>query len=371
VTANLRGLDHFIFEEYRAPKAGLGIYRLLFSTYVLTYLPKHLWVSTFPNSFFDPPIGLTMFFAGFPGAYFFPLVNGLAILAAVCMLFGYRTRVASISFALLLFSCDAWGYSLGKIVHRDITLVFVPILMQFAGWGDTYSLDSRRRGGRFEEEERSADWPLALLALIVGMAMMTAALPKVTSGWLDPHAHAVRAHILSNVFVSGHANWFAEQMLRIRSGVFWKLCDYGTVSIEASFLLTVVRRRALRIVCAVACLFHLAITLTMQIAFVGNILAYAAVADWSVVESRVGGVLRMWNRILNKMSAPVIVGAGAALAFAYLRFGNPVQLPQQWDPLGTSICLLSALVAGGFLVGSVRDFASNRVKRGISFFRYS
>ncbi len=344
-------IDHFICEEYKTSRSGLGIYRILFAANVLIYLPQHLWVPSFPDSFFNPPIGLTMFFTGFPGAPFFQIVNALAIIAAVCLLFGYMTRVASISFALLLLSCDYWAYSFGKINH-DIPLIFIPLIMQAAGWGSDYSMDARHRP--INETVEGSGWPFALVALMIGMAMMSAALPKALSGWLDPHSHAVRAHMLYNVFVAGRPNWVAVHMLRIKSGFFWEIFDYMTVLIEAAFLLTVFRRRAFLFVCGLACLFHLGIALAMGIAFVGNILAYSCIVDWSGIEPRLGTLLSVWNRVLESLSPIRILGSAGLLAFVYVRLGNPLQLPQEWDPIGTLICLFAGLIATLFLVASVR-----------------
>ena len=127
-------VDHFIFEEYKTSVQGLGIYRIFFAAYiVLLVLPNHLWVSHFPDSFFNPPTGLTLFFTGFPGAWFFLAANGLATVAGVCLLFGYRTRLASVSLALLMLMVNYWAYSFGKIDH-DIFLVLIPLLLQHAGW---------------------------------------------------------------------------------------------------------------------------------------------------------------------------------------------------------------------------------------------
>ena len=173
-------------------------------------------------------------------------------------------------------------------------------------------------------------WPLSLMALMVGMAMMTAAAPKAASGWLDPRVHATQAHILLNVFVTGRSTWLAKHMLDVNSGVFWKFIDYATVLIEASFLLAVIRRRAFRVVLALACFFHLGIALSMEIVFTPNIMAYAAFVEWSALESRFGGLLRGWNWILSNLSALWVLGFGTAVAFVYLRFGNPSKSRRSW-----------------------------------------
>jgi predicted DCC family thiol-disulfide oxidoreductase YuxK/uncharacterized membrane protein YphA (DoxX/SURF4 family) len=349
-------VDHFIFEEYKTSTRSLGTYRILFAAYiVLLVLPEHLWVSRFPDSFLDPPTGLTLFFRGFPSAWFFLVANALAIMAGVGLLFGYRTRVASVSLALLMLVLNYWAYSFGKIDH-DIFLILIPLLLQHAGWGNAYSVDASQRAKRGAPEGESRAWPIALMALMVGIGMMSAALPKLASGWLDPHTHAVRAHLLYNTFVTGRTNWFAEHALQIQSGVFWESLDYGTVLLEGAFLLTVFSRRAFYVVCALACFFHLGIALTMEIAFTGNIVAYAAVCDWSGVPARAGSVFHVWDRILSRLSGPLVLSLGAALAASYLRFGNPFQLPIEWDPIGVAICLLACLAATIFLGRMLRNW---------------
>ena len=128
MSASRWSFDHFVFAEYKTTTSGLGIYRVLFAAYkLLVILPQQLWVSTVPQSFFNPPLGLTVFFTGFPGAPYFVFANSLAIVAAVCLLFRYRTRIASTSLPLLYFICNCWGYSFGKIDH-DMPLIIVPLV---------------------------------------------------------------------------------------------------------------------------------------------------------------------------------------------------------------------------------------------------
>ena len=348
-------VDRFIFEEYKTSASSLGLFRILYAANMLfVILPSNLWVSKFTDSFFNPPIGMTMFFTGFPGRSFFLVLNSLAIVAAIFLLFGCWTRTASIALALLLLTGNSWAYSFGKINH-DIFEILIPFVMQFAGWGNEHSVDAQRLVAAGVKEKETAAWPVALLALMVGLAMMTAASAKAMSGWLDPHAHAVQAHVLANDLVAGRSSWFGEQMLRIRSGVFWKALDYSTVLIEGGFLLTVVRRRAFRVVCALACFLHLGIALTMEIAYTDILVAYAAFCDWSILESRFGNLLAAWNRFLGRISSRSLLVGAAFVAFVYLRFGNPLQFHEEWDPVGVASCVLATIIATIFLVGLIRS----------------
>lgn len=342
-------VEHFIFAEYATSASALGIYRILFAACILfVYLPEHLWISSFPDSFFNPPIGPTaLFWTGFPSPRFFQALNAAEIFAALFLLVGYRTRIASLSLGILLFVGNCWAVSFGKINH-DILMIAVPLVMQFSNWGAAYSVDSRRA----KAHPQSCAWPLALLALITAFGMMSAAEPKAVSGWLNPHSRAVLGHLTYNAFATGRTNWIAERMLQIHSAVFWKSLDYATVLLEASFLFLVGRRRTFRFACAAACFFHLGIALSMQIAYWPNLLAYGAFCDWSVVEtSPIGRFLLTPRSSESSRFTPVwLTGLAAGLSLMYLSIGNPLHrladlgAPDS-DPLGTLVCVFAAIVA--------------------------
>jgi len=364
VIAKTSILDHFVFEEYKTSASSLGLYRILFAGYVLLLVfPQHLWVSNFPNSFFNPPVGVTAFFTGFPDSRFFLIINALSILAAVWLLFGYHTGIASISLALLWLTGNCWAYSFGKINH-DILLILTLPVMQAAGWGREYSMDAFRYPSVAEKQTRP--WAIALMALIVALAMLTAAWAKFASGWFDPHSHAVQGHLLFNDLVVGRSNWFVKYILPVHLGAFWEFLDDSTVLLESAFMLTVLWRPAFRVVCALACFLHLGIALTMEIAYVANLIVYAAFCNWSVIESRAGNLLRAWNSMLGKLSAPWLLAFSGVIIFVYLRFGgNPVGLlfPDEWDPVGVVICTLGALVAAVFLLGVIRELTHHKLTR--------
>jgi predicted DCC family thiol-disulfide oxidoreductase YuxK/uncharacterized membrane protein YphA (DoxX/SURF4 family) len=361
---NKSRLEHFLFKEYTTSPSSLAIYRILYAASVLAiYLPQHLWIASFPNSFFNPPMGLTIFFVGFPPALFFVLLDSLSILAAWFLLLGHRTRLASVSLAVLLLIGNAWSYSFGKI-NNDIFLILIPLVLQFSGWGDSYSFDARRKT-RIHPSCNA--WPLALLALLIGFAMVTAAYGKATSGWLNPWTHAVLGNLLRNAVVIGRVNWITALMLHVKFGPFWELLDWTTVLIEASFLFAVGSRPAFRAVCALGCLFHLSIALTMEIPFWPNVVAYGAFCDWSVLESRthVKTVLDSWMALTTRLSTVKLVAFGTVVSVVYVTLGNPIQrlatlvLPREPDSLtGFPPVLFGAAVASIFLSGRIRKALS-------------
>lgn len=366
-------VDHFIFAEYATDAPALAIFRILFAACILfVYLPEHLWISSFPNSFFNPPIGPTaLFWTGLPSARFFQALNAAEIFAALFLLVGYRTRYASIALGLLLFVGNGWASSFGRINH-DILMIIVPLVMQFANWGAAYSIDETRGKNRTETH----GWPLALLALITALGMMSAAVPKAVSGWLDPHSHAVLGHLTYNALVTGRTNWLVNRMLKIHSDLFWEFFDYMTVLLEASFLFLVGRRRTFRLICGAACFFHLGIAITMQIAYWPNLLAYGAFCNWSVVERwPIGSNLQKLRKYAWPRLTPVwLIGLAAGLSLMYLTVGNPLHRlselgPSDADLLGMSVCIFAAMVAAiSAVVMLHRAFARSLPGRSVVLF---
>jgi predicted DCC family thiol-disulfide oxidoreductase YuxK/uncharacterized membrane protein YphA (DoxX/SURF4 family) len=359
-------LDHFLFEEYQANSSSLGVYRVLYASSILAlYLPQHLWIPSFPDSFFDPPVGFTIFFSGFPPASYFIILNMLSVAAASSLFVGYRTRLASCSLAFLLIAGNVWSYSFGKI-NNDIFLVLIPLVLAFSGWGDAYSVDQQRKAPVHPSQNA---WPVALLALLVGFAMMTAAYGKATTGWLDFRTHAALAHLTLNSVVAGRETAVGSLMFRVQSGVFWELLDYMTIILEASFLLVVANRRAFRVVCALACFFHFGIALTMRIPFWPNVLAYAAFYDWSGLTSRKPArrAVAAFERFVTWLT-PLMVGSLALIvSVAYVTAGNPLLSlagligPEPESTVGYPPLILGVVVASAFLVGEIgKAFAPAR-----------
>jgi hypothetical protein len=336
-------IQRFVSREYAPDVQSLGLYRILFALFALGYtLPDYLWISGFSDSFFNPPLGITPFFTGFPSLLFFQGLNILLITCAVFILFGHWTVTASILFSAGIFIGNSWAYSFGKINH-DLLLMLTPVLMSIAGWGAANSMDARQG-----KDTKTRPWALSLMALIVALAMFTAAYAKIAGGWLNSETHATLGHLIRNVYSAGRDSIFAKVALSVKSGIFWESFDVSTIVIEAAFLAAVMNRRAFRIVCAVACFFHVGVALLMQINFTSNLIAYAAFFPWAVavqmsVTTRWIASRRTWH--LSAFSA--------ALSLGYLTIGNPVKAYSA--EVGTAVCLVAAALATLFLL---RQFAS-------------
>ena len=331
-------VDRWIFEEYKPLVAGLPLYRVLFASYILlVVLPRYGWIGAFPDIFFHPPVGIPLLFEGFPPTWFFHLLNFGLMVAGVSLLVGWWPRVASLAIAGLLIVGNSWAYSFGKINH-DILPIVVALVMAFSGWG-----------GRIVQQRPISSepaWPMALLALLIGLAMLTAAWPKLTSGWLDPHAPATLGHLMRNHYVTGRETWLSTMLVQFGWTPFWKLLDYGTLLIEGGMLLAIVSRHAFRVFCALACLFHFGVWMVMDIGFSTNVTAYAAFANWALLlhyePIRRGCVWIDW--VGDRANLFYVIAAAGGLFGVYLTIGNP------WGGWLSRLILVAGALVGGYYV---------------------
>lgn len=356
-------LWRWVFHSYKPCIHSLGFSRLLFASGILLLgLPRHLWIAKFSDSFFVPPIGITLFFRGFPPASFFYALNFLLIWVTLCVLIGYKTRAASVTLAILFVVGNAWDYSFGKISH-DILLVVVPAVMAFSDWGQTLSADAWQAG---QKRRTLRAWPVTLLALVVSLLMFTAAWPKLVTGWLDPHSQAVRGHLAFNHFVIGRHTLLSGYVLGLNQPFAWEMLDIATVALEAGFLVACLSCRAMRVFCAGACFLHAGIFFLMNIFFWPNLVAYAMLVDWSWAQDAhpMQRFWAAWERLVARLRLPSLLLASASLFCVYVSVGNPfvallsLLFADGEKALNGLVAVLAVMVASLFLIRDAKRVSS-------------
>jgi predicted DCC family thiol-disulfide oxidoreductase YuxK len=309
--------DRWIFESFAGDRLDLTVFRVVYASWMLlAYVPRKLGMRGIPDFFFSPPLGPVAFLDGFPPDVWLELLNVALVAALVLLLFGYRTRAASLGVAVLLLCIDAWAYATGKITHT-ILVALVPAALAFSSWGASASVDARR--GRASVPPGRDTWLLALLALLVGLAFFTAGIVKLGAGWLDPDTHATYGYAVGRFFTKeAGGTWLAGRAFAIDSHLVWEALDWAAVGFELSFVLAVFSRRTFSIYCALACLFHLGVRLLLGINFEQNLIAYAAFVRWSALP---------WPRGIRAAAGSLATGlagarpvwlTGAALALGVL-----------------------------------------------------
>lgn len=311
----LRALEARSLESYTARPEDLAIFRGLYAAYVLcSVIPIANWLPLAPRAFFYPPLGPAALFSAPPPAIALTGLNLLLAVFATMLFVGWKTGAASAGTGLTLFVLDSWAYSLGKINH-DILLVVTPLLLGFSGWGRALSIDGLRR--HCAAGERTTAWPLALLSLLIGFAMFTAGWAKVTSGWLDPQARCTYGHLAHSYLLKGRETWAAHWAFHIDSTWIWKAADWSTVALELACLPAVLHRRSIRLILAVACIFHLGVMQLFGIIFSANVLVYGAFVPFTELPGFrslcIADSLSPGKRLLCCL-VPLAVGLVAALA---------------------------------------------------------
>lgn len=317
-------LDRWLFDTFTASPEGLGLYRILYASFVLFALtPGHAGLLNFsfagalPNAFFLPPPGPLMLLPGPPPTWLLEILHLLLTSSLTALLVGYRTRWASWAVFGLLITGYGFAFSVGKINHVML-FVLLPLVMSLTNWGAAYSLDAQA-----QRTPRAVQaWPLALLALLIGFAMFTAGFSKFIGGWLDPTTQAAQGHFVKQFFARGRQDFLAPWLLQVDSAVFWELLDWGTVLFEIGFLVAIVRKRTTRLFLAAAIGFHLGTLLILNIAFVFNYIVYAAFISWSPLAQHLQNVL---PRRPSGVAAPrLILLVGAVVTFSLWAYGSPM-----------------------------------------------
>lgn len=310
-------------------------YRVIYAVVLLLGLPRFSWVSSYPDSLYDPPPGPFQLLTGFPPEWFLIGLEILVAISAGFLLVGAHVRAASVTATLALIVGSGFAYSLGKIDH-NILRSLAPIVLVLAAWGGSTALRAHR-----SRRDTQPQWPMRLFALIVGLALFTAAAPKVLAGWLSPDTQAVQGFLSREFYLNDRQDLLAPTFVGIDVRLFWEVMDWATVGLEMAVLLAVLNWRAFRMVLAVMTLFHMGVYLMMNISFAGNVLIYGAFVQWGAVRLPVVRVPQIVRTLAPLLA--VVVGGGAW--FLTRQLGNP--------GIGPVVLTLGALLSAWYLVVNV------------------
>jgi len=260
-----------VMESTKMPLESLVVLRVLTGLFFLIiYSPFFFWIGEVPQVFFFPPmISLANLFSGFPPACFFYVLDISITLALLGVTLGYRARFSGITAAILLFVGFNWQYSLGKIDHNILLLVFLA-LMSFSGWGTKIALvpDIPEPNGRKEQVT-------SLLAVLLCFGMFSAGFLKAYV-WIDfdPTMNGFLRWYYSGLYGKETSYFFINYLQELP---FWwlDLMDYAGVLFEWSpFLFLLLGRKSWRLWLLGATLFHLTNLLILNIPFTPSFIIY-------------------------------------------------------------------------------------------------
>jgi hypothetical protein len=262
--------------------------------------------------------------------------------------------LSAFGLAVTYLTLCAWEFSFGKINHG--WLIIASTLMLSVAHSDA---DVRRR--RYFTNSPV----LFILALSIVAGMMSAALPKITTGWLSMGTQSAFGHFVANYVQADRTNALADIAMQRPMPVLWEIADGITVLIEAGFIIAFLKRSWFRCLAAMACAMHAGIALCMEITFWPNLVAYAAFYDWdAVVRTRTGkGCISL---VRNASRADVVFAIGLAHSATVFCLGYPLSGMSLEANVSTIILLVAALVGWTMQLltarTSHRDVAENTRK---------
>lgn len=256
--------------------------RIFISLFWLLFcFPNFTWISEFPDRLFFPPIfSIGFFFEGFPSSESLLVLNLLILIANVCLILGIKSRYAGLLFVVLNLICYTFHFSFNKIDHNtNIPLVLV-FLMSFTNWGTRLALVPDT-----PTEEDNGNKCLALSALVLSLAFLTAGVPKLA--WLN-----------TDFSRNGMGSWFYPRYFREAQQYmltdftfykfpFWafKIMDYIALIFEMLFLVWLMKSRKMwKTWIIIACFFHMTNVILLNIGgFISMAIVYVSFFDFSPV----------------------------------------------------------------------------------------
>ena len=275
VIEKLEGFLGRVAASYAPDLKVLAALRIAFGVWVIALPVDTTWITRVPADFFRPRPGLFFYLSSPPSETFLSLLAIATAVLALLVAVGILTTPASIGLTIAMVVGSGVSYSYSKVDHF-ILFELAPLFLTYAGWGKAVSIDSLiadRRGRGTAEVARGM--PVLLYAMTIGWGMLTAAVPKVMNGWLDPHRQASRGYLARDLAFNEKLGPLGPTAIKLDSTVFWKLLDYGTIIAEAGLILFVFFPLIFRIWLVLLASFHVGVYLVLGISFIDYVFVYA------------------------------------------------------------------------------------------------
>lgn len=265
-----------VFERIKlathVPTRHLALYRIFLGTLLLVYFsPTWSWLIDTPPAFFDPYL---FSFASLTDDhlpnYLYRSADVLTVVLLVMITLGIRARIAFFGIFILNTVFLSYYYSFGKIDHHTTLLLFTYLIFSFTNSGTEFALVKDRKIAGTKQNTA-----MAILALCICFGFFSAGLPKLTQ-WIDFDLNS-----------SGFLFWYYPAYFLDKNQMFLapyvnqipliilECMDYAAVIFEISgFIFLLKGKKTWVIFLTIACVFHLANLLLLNIDFTMNLLAY-------------------------------------------------------------------------------------------------
>jgi len=135
--------------------------------------------------------------------------------------------------------------------------------------------------------------PILLFATTIGWAMLSAAVPKLMGGWLDPSREATHGYVARDLAVGEKVGPLGEWIMTFDFAPLWKFLDYATLLAEGALILFVLTPTLYRLWLVLLSGFHVGVYLPLGISFLDYVLVYGVFFSpavmWLILRFRSSG----------------------------------------------------------------------------------
>lgn len=235
----------------------------------------------------------------------------ILLLSAISLTVGWHSRLSALLVWILFLSFlrrDPAAFNAGDFVMINTALILV-----FSASGAAFSLDQRRRTGRFWSAEERLRWPVRLMQVQLSLIYFFSAQTKfIGKEWDDGTAVSYPWRIYRDWAIFPAPQWVAENPYLVNAAT------WGTIAIELALALLVWNPRLRYWVLGAGVILHTLIWLNLSVMFFGlaMFVLYLAWVPWNEARDLPAHVKRVVDRRLRRSPPPpdeAVAGSGTAL----------------------------------------------------------
>jgi hypothetical protein len=318
-------IDRWLTAPENNAAGRLGLFRILYSIFYLWHLSFHFAENL--SGMAEQHHLMTVLIEWARPYTLAPWVLRLAecVLAAavVVLMFGYRTRLATLVVLVLGSIYEAWWVSIDSEHAAVLLAAHIPFFMCLNGrWGETYSLDAllRRRAGQpTVDPSDSSGWfflPARAVLVVLAALFFSSAFFKLGPGgtWLEERDLTANFLLEKNVTAARDGipvNYLAPLIARNR----WlaEILHFSVILFEASVVLALFSRKLRDLLLSTALIFHAVNGLWLAVTFTAVIIVYALFIDLQTIRER---LLPRRLLTLNRVPSGVLIAGTFLIALA-------------------------------------------------------
>ncbi|AGB25470.1 Vitamin K-dependent gamma-carboxylase [Mycobacterium sp. JS623] len=224
------------------------------------------------------------------------LIGWIALLlSAISLTVGWHSRFAALAVWILFLSFIRRNP--GIFNAGDHVMANTALILTISACGAALSLDQRRRTGRFWSAQERLHWPIRLIQVQLALIyFFTAQTKLIGPAWNDGTAVSFPWRIYQEWAILPAPLWVAEQPFLVN------VATWSTIAIELSLAILVWNKRLRYPVLVAGVVLHIAIWLTLNIAFfsIAMLILYLAWVPWQTVRDIPDKAKRIWSRLKRR-----------------------------------------------------------------------